>query len=106
MKKIDEFEIEKTLIISTAHITHKDDKLMTSHENGGHPIANLMCDYHTFSHTVILGDDIRDEVETYADEGFSKDFVKCIKLGIYAKVKNIRFDSDGKTYESLNVNSW
>jgi len=99
-------EIETTLVISTCHITEKDDALMASHAAEGSISANLMCDTHRFGHVVILSDEIEEEIKTYKDDGFSEDFVKCIQLGIDTGVRNIRFDSDGSEYPFLNKNEW
>jgi hypothetical protein len=97
-------EIQKTLVISTGHITKEDDRLLHVHCNT--PNGNLPLivdeDIHGWKvHTDILETNLED-----MRGQFSIDFLNCLMLAYLNDCQWINFDGDGPIYETLQIHEW
>lgn len=97
-----EYEIETTLVLSTAHITEEDSKKLSDHINVGDKIPSLSIYPYPYGYIVNVFEKIENVNEL--SEGFNK----AMKLAIKLKVNYLKFDCDGSAYdtEELNYCEW
>jgi len=98
-----ELEFERTLIVSSQHITRADALKLDMQVKDSTTYPNLMCDDHPFGHTVIMGQEETNEMIDSIKEDFSEGFIKCLEIARDNKVHSVRFDSDGTVYEQLET---
>jgi len=103
-ERIMELEIQKTLVLSTAHITKTDDTLL------GDVLREQVLDI------VIVDEDFGWKVHTHSlsrhntttlkRAGFSDDFIKCLMVGFINDCEWVCFDADGPQHNFLNIHEW
>jgi hypothetical protein len=97
-------EIQKTLVISTGHITEKDNELLgifcrTPDEDL--PLIVDDVDQGWKIHTDIIEINILDIRGT-----FSNGFLNCLLLGYLNNCQWVNIDSDGPIYDFLQTYKW
>ena len=92
-------EIEKSLIVSTAHISKEDGKLLDAID-----VGHLIVDKYSFGWRVLVGDDDLDITDISSK--FSQGFIAAV---IFTKTHGcewLQLDSDGPEYECLGTYEW
>ena len=96
---MDDLEIYKTLVLSTAHISYKDDiKLRDSSIQ--YFVAYNLDDY---GWLIYVDKEYLDAVDIHS---FSKGMRKSIKLAQKNKCSYLKFDRDGNTVDKLPQYDW
>jgi hypothetical protein len=104
--EINKLEIEKTLVISTSHISENDYREVNKQAEGDNTKAMkypyLMVENHSFGFVIILGDanDIPETIRLVRED-FSDAFANILSLASSLEVDNVRFDHDGQEYDFL-----
>lgn len=101
-------KIEKTLVLSTSHITQNDMELLGV--ASGRPNTHGLIIFDTLDWAQVhLGEEI--DLERLEKEGYSKDFCTliawCQSMRIDGEALDyVKFDCDGTIVEWLNVFDW
>lgn len=96
-----ELEIQKTLILSTGHITLEDSLKL------GRGSTAIICDTGAYNWSVYVGmDDIEERYSSVEDEGFSAAFISAMKLAHANDCVWVKFDQDGPYVEQLATFDW
>jgi hypothetical protein len=106
-------EIEKNLVVSTVHISKKDNDLL---ENASkHPLSRegicLCLDEFEYGYRIFVGTrehkaDALINQKHLTDLGFSKEFCDLIQITYDLKCKFHCLDCDGPVYDGLNKFDW
>ena len=94
---IKEPNIEKTLVISTGHITEKDIYILDHKNEYSSTVIQHPNGYGTIIH---IHSDIK------ISSNFSKEFKNIIKIALNLNCQWINFDCDGEIYEELPLFEW
>ena len=111
-KILNTFEIEKNLVISTAHIPEEDFlKAEKQAQNDRSKVFNgypeLMVENHTYGVIVILGSsDKRSDMIQALRKDFSEAFCNVLSLASSMELDNVKFDADGPEYDCLPTFGW
>jgi len=104
--KHEKYEIETTLVLSTAHITEEDDTKLKNHhnENGGmFGELGLCLTEHEYGHLIYL---TQDTITKKLRNEFSDGFIKSLELGLKLKVNYVKFDLDANLIDELPDYGW
>ena len=109
--EITKFEIEKTLVLSTAHVSREDFKMIKAQAEADSTksplISELMVENHTYGVVVILGDpDHRVAMISDLGTDLSDEFCNCLLLANTLGVDNVRFDEEGTVHPFLELFEW
>jgi len=97
------FEIERTIVFSTAHVTEKDMEQLE--HNKTLPLS--VYDYE-YGAIVYVPED-KEDLDGYiaaSDKCLSKAFFNLLRIAQEAKVKFLKLDCDGVKYDSLEAYEW
>ena len=114
-----EYEIKKTLSLSTGHMTEHDNKLLTELvEKNDEPDADIdfrldveadLCGFDIKLGAEILSEDataVGAAVEMATELGLSAAFCDVLKLADGLGCDEIKFDADAPVYEHLPLFDW
>ncbi|MHA1972814.1 MAG: DUF5983 family protein [Candidatus Hodarchaeales archaeon] len=106
----DPFEIRKTLMISTGHITADDNDKLNAHSDDtkGPTIPNLICDALPYGFLIRINPEnegFTEELETLKGV-LSDDFIACMKVAKSLGVDSLQLDADASEYDFLNIHKW
>lgn len=95
-------EIESSFVVSTAHITPRDSKLL---QDDAYP---YVCDLYGYGHLAYVGDtrDFANNRPALAAHGMSPEFLHLMKLCTKWDCAWLRLDCDGPTYPELPTFDW
>ena len=98
--KVIEREIEKALVVSTAHLSKDevDDLTLSEYTMNPYPVAAY--DYGCY---VYLGDPAEDEDKL---KSMSLEFARLVEIAREQGCSHIKLDRDGPTYEDLPTFDW
>ena len=99
MSKKKKLVITKVLDVSTAHITEKDNNLLSSNDTY---VISYPKDHGFF----VYVPEAAKIIKTFARDGYSKAFLKLMKMASEHKCGWIMLDSDGTVYPQLKVFDW
>lgn len=100
------YEIHKTLVVSTGHITKEDSEFLSV----PHPSSLIIYPMGDYGWWIFVGErgmrdcDMSDE--EVIDEGGSEDLVRLIKLAREQGCTWLMLDRDGPVYDDLNEYHW
>ena len=100
MSKSPKYEIEKTLVLSTRHITLKDSRLL-----GSYGLGNTIVDEYPYGWWIHVSDDRVSRVAVRRD-GFSRAFRDLIELAHVKRCGRLRLDQDGPVMDGLATFNW
>jgi len=100
-----ELEIQKTLVVSTAHMTERDDVLLDEYIRNP-PSTSLTVDKVDFGWKIHVETFTESPINIFKELGFSDGFVKCILLGFINDCEWVNFDCDGPIYYFLPRYEW
>ena len=94
------YEIERTLVLSTTHITREDDALLERED-----LVNTTYDPYEFGVRVFISNDPAYRLATRLG-GFSVAFQDLIELAHAKGCSWLRLDSDGPVMDNLKTFDW
>lgn len=104
MGKPHDYEIEKVLVLSTAHIPLKDNELLENEKRAG-----VVAYAYKYGHYVYVGTnkDVFEQVlESAKQDGFSYAFVKLLELAHSLDCPYLKLDCDGPIRKELLQFDW
>jgi len=91
----------KYLDISTAHMTKKDDAILTK------GVKDLILDSYEYGYRIYISKDTKEDFKDFIDclkkNEFSKSFIKVFKWARKKDMDWVQFDADGYTYPNLDT---
>lgn len=98
-KQLNTYEIERTLVLSTGHITIHDNNLLKHN-------SDVMAD--EFSYTIRLGDplDFWYTLLEFSNKGYSAALCNLLKLAGKLKCQYLKLDADGPLRDDLPQFKW
>ena len=93
------YEYEKTLVLSTAHISRLDNEAILSDDS-------LSCMSTDYAHIVMVDKDSRSQIKTLKSYGFSNAFLNIIRFARKNGCQYIKFDCDGPVMDQLTKFDW
>ena len=97
-----ELEFGKYWVLSTAHLTLKDEKLL-AYETPHHFMVIYPFEEGYWVH---ISSDLKDLIKKAKAFGFSKQFTKILNLAFDNKCQFIKFDRDGDFVTGLKKYTW
>lgn len=103
-KKSPKFEIQKTLVVSTGHITQDDSKILAEAANDGLTLGTLLITYDSEYWHILYLTTLTQSSARMA--GLSTACRKWIKIAKDLGCDWIKFDRDGEVYEDYPTFDW
>lgn len=98
------YEIEKVLVLSTAHITKTDNTILLRNKRSRNP-DKLTVYHYEYGYSIYVGD-VTDRIREASENGLSKEFQALLKLAHSLKCKYLDLDCDGLVMDNLPQFSW
>ena len=98
-------EIEKSIIVSTCHVTHHDMKLLEDFTK--HPIDGCIVEKSEFRVRIYIGEELKNTDKMLVENGLSHACVELVKM--VSKVEGIKWlvlDCDGKVHKEIPKFDW
>ena len=95
MRERPQYEIERTLVLSTCHMTKEDEELLERDD-----LQNVGYDPYEFGYRIYISDDPEYRLATKLD-GFSIAFQDLIELAHAKGCQWLRLDGDGPIMDNL-----
>lgn len=102
-----EREIQKMLIVSTAHISKDDNEILGTFGEPDGPMC-LIVDPYPYGYIVWIGTYSGDEEYPgqIKDEGLSDEFISLMELAEQLGCEYLKLDRDGPIYDDLPTFEW
>lgn len=102
-----EREIQKMLVVSTAHISKDDNFILSTFGDAGGPTC-LVVDQYPYGYIVWVGSYSSDEdyPVQIVNEGMSKEFIALMELAEQLDCEYLKVDADGPIYDDLPTFEW
>ena len=101
-----EYEIQKTLVVSTAHITSMDSDQLGDDANSNLSVDLIVSCYNEFGHSIWVPETEDPNREKDIARVYSQAFMKLLEITREQRCQYLRVDRDGPIYDNLPTYEW
>lgn len=106
--KDNDYEIQEVLVVSTKHITEKDNNLLKIDTISNE--CDLIIDSFPYGYYIYIPDNSIENTDKFIDsvgtDKYSKSFKNLLRIAKEKGFDYIKLDADGKVYDHLETFKW